>query len=112
LREERKLRVFENMVLRRIFGPRRDEVTGDWRRLHNKELNDLYSSPNIVRVIKSRRMRWDGHVARMGVERGVYRFLVRKPEGRKHWGDLGVDGWIILARNSRRWGVGICTGLG
>ena len=69
LREERKLRVFQNMVLRRIFGPRRDE-TGEWRRLHNKELNDLYSSPNIVRVIKSRRMRWAGHVARMGEERG------------------------------------------
>ena len=66
LREERKLRVFENKVLRRIFGPRRDEVTGDWRRLLNKELNDLYCSPNIVRVIKSRRMRWAGHVARMG----------------------------------------------
>jgi len=66
LREERKLRVYENMVLRRIFGPRRDEVTGEWRRLHNEELNDLYSSPIIVRVIKSRRMRWAGHVARMG----------------------------------------------
>ena len=70
-REERKLRVFENTVLRRIFGPRRDEVTGEWRRLHNEELNGLYSSPNIVRVIKSRRMRWVGHVARMGEERGV-----------------------------------------
>ena len=66
LREERKPRVFENMVLRRIFGPRRDEVTGEWRRLHNEELNDLYFSPNILRVIKSRRMRWAGHVARMG----------------------------------------------
>ena len=73
LREERKLRVFENMVLRRIFGPRRDEVTGEWRRLHNEEPNDLYSSPNIVRVIKSRRMRWAGHVARMVEERGAYR---------------------------------------
>ena len=71
LREERKLRVFENMVLRRIFGTRRDEVTGEWRRLHNEELNDLYSSPNIVRVIKSRRMRWAGHVAHMDEERGV-----------------------------------------
>ena len=69
LKEERKLRVFENKVLRRIFGPRRDEGTGEWRRLHNEELNDLYSSPNIVRVIKSRRMRWAGHVARMGGER-------------------------------------------
>jgi len=83
LREERKLRVFENMVLRRIFGTRRDEVTGEWRRWHNEELNDLYSSPNIVLVIKSRRMRWAGHVARMGEERGVYRFLVGKPEGKR-----------------------------
>ena len=73
LREERKLRVFENMVLRRIFGPRRDEVTGEWRRLHNEELSDLYSSPNIVRLIKSRRMRWAGHVARIGEgEDGVW----------------------------------------
>jgi len=71
LREERKLRVFENMVLRRIYGPRRDEITGEWRRLHNEELNHLYSSPNIVWVIISRRMRWAGHVARMGEERGV-----------------------------------------
>ena len=69
LREERNLRVFENMVLRRIFGPRRNEVTGEWRRLHNEELNDLYCSPNIVRVIKWRRMRWAGHVACMGEER-------------------------------------------
>jgi len=68
------------MRLRRIFGPRRDEVTGEWRRLHNKELSDLYSSPNIVRVIKSGRMRWAGHVARVGEERGVYRVLVGKPE--------------------------------
>ena len=102
LREERKLRVFENMVLRRIFGPRRDEVTGEWRRLHNEELNDLYCSPIIVRVIKSRRMRWAGHVARMGEERGLYRVLVGKPEGRNHWGDLDVDGWIILGWISRR----------
>jgi len=70
LRDERKLRVFENMELRRIFGPRRDEITGEWRRLHNEELSDLYSSPNIVRLIKSRRMRWAGHVARM-CEEGV-----------------------------------------
>jgi len=71
--EERKLRVFKNMVLRRIFGPRRDEVTREWRKLHNEELNDLYSSSNIVRVIKSRRMRWAGHVVRMGEERGCIR---------------------------------------
>jgi len=68
LREERRLRVFENRVLRRIFGPKRDETTWEWRKLHNEELNDLYSSPNIVRVIKSRRMGWAGHVARMGGE--------------------------------------------
>jgi len=85
LREERKLRVFENMVLR-IFGTRRVEVRGEWRRLYNEELNDLYSSPNIVRVIKSRRMRWARHVARMGEERGVYRVLVGKPEGKKPMG--------------------------
>ena len=92
LREERKLRVFENMVLRRIFGPRRDEVTGEWTRLHNEELNDLYCSPNIVRVIKSRRMRWAGHVARMGEERGTYTVLLEKPEGRR-----------LLGRPRRRW---------
>jgi len=70
LREERRLRVFENRVLRRIFGPKRDDVIGEWRKLHNDELNVLYSSPNIVRVIKSRRMRWAGHVAPMGERRG------------------------------------------
>ena len=104
--------MFENMVLRRIFGPRRDEVTEERRGLHHEELNDLYCSPKIVRVIKSRRMRWTGHVARMGEERVVYRVLVGKPEGRRHWGDLGVDGWIILGWISRRWDVGIWTGLG
>jgi len=85
LREERKLRVFENMVLR-IFGPRRDEVTGEWRRLHNEELNDLYSSPNIVQVIKWRRMRWAGHVARVGEEREMYRVLVGKLGGKRPLG--------------------------
>jgi len=74
------------MVLRRIFGPRRAEVTEEWRILHNEELSDLYSSPNIVRVIKSRRMRWVGHVARMGEERGVYRVLMGKPVGRRPLG--------------------------
>jgi hypothetical protein len=84
--------VFENRVLRRIFGPERDEVTGEWRRLHNEELNDLYSSSNIIRVIKSRRMRWAGHVARMGEGRGAYRILVGRPEGRRP-----------LGRPRRRW---------
>ena len=119
LREERKLRVFENMVLR-IFGARRDEVTGEWRRLHNEEVNDLYSSPNIVLVIKSRRMRLAGHVARMGEERGVYRVLVGKPEGkrplgrpRRRWVDnirmdlqevgYGYVDWIGLAQDRDRW---------
>jgi len=101
--------VFENMVLRRIFEPRRDEVTREWRRLHNEELIDLYSSPNIVQVIKSRRMRWDGHVARMVENRGVIRVMVGKREGRKEWRDLSVDGWIILGWISRRWDVGVWT---
>jgi hypothetical protein len=108
------------MVLRRIFGPRRDEVTGEWRRLHNEELNDLYCSPNIVRVIKARRMRWAGQVARMGEERGAYRFLVGKPEGKRPLGrprciwvdnirmDLqevgcGYVDWIGLAQDRARW---------
>jgi hypothetical protein len=120
LREERRLRVFENMVLRRIFGPRRDEVTGEWRRLHNEEQNDLYSSPNIVRVIKSRRIRWARHVARMGEEMVVYRVLVGKPEGkrppgrpRRRWVDnirndlqevgCGHMDWIVLAQDRDRW---------
>jgi len=112
LREERKLRVFENSVLRRIFGPRRDEVKGELRRLHDEELNDLYSSPNIVRVIKSRRMRWAGHVARMGEKRVcIGSWWGNRREG-DHWGDLGVDGRIILERMSRRWDVCIWTGLG
>ena len=112
--------LFENMTLRRIFGPRRDEVTGEWMRMHNEELNDLYTSPNIVRVIKSRRMRWAGHVARMGEERGVYRVLVGKPEGKKplgrprrRWVDnirmyleevvCGYVDWIGLAQDKDRW---------
>jgi len=119
LREERRLRVFENRVWRRIFGPKRDEVTGDWRKLHN-ELNDLYSSPNIVRVIKSRIMRWAGHVARMDEGRGVYRVLVGKPKGRRPLGrpkhrwednikvDLQEEGyggmdWIDVAQDRDSW---------
>jgi len=98
-------------VLRRIFGPRRDEVTGEWRRLHNKELNDLYSSPNIVRVIKSRRMRWAGHVARKGEERGCIESCWGNQREGDHWRDLGIDGWILGWIS--RWGdVGIWTGLG
>ena len=80
MREKRRLRVFENRVLRRIFGTKRDGVTGEWRKLHNEELNDLYCSPNIVRLIKSRRMRWAGHVTRMEEGRGVHKVLVGKPE--------------------------------
>ena len=79
LREECRLRVFENRVLRRVFGTKRDGVTGEWRKLHNEELNDLYCSPNIVRVINSKRMRWAWHVARMRMRRGVYRVVVGKP---------------------------------
>jgi len=102
--------VFENRVLRKVFGPKRDEVTGEWSKLHNEELNDLYSSPNIVRVIKSRRMRWAGHVARMGQGRGVYRVLVGKPEERRHWGYPGVDGRIILGWIFGKWDVSVWTG--
>jgi hypothetical protein len=86
LREEHRLRVFENRVLRRIFGHKRDEVTGQWRKLHIEELNNLYSSPDISRQIKSRLMRWTGHVARMGKERKVYKVLVGKPEGKRPLG--------------------------
>jgi hypothetical protein len=78
--------VFENRVLRRVFGLKGDGATGEWRRLHNEELSDLYSSPNIIRVIKSRRMRWAGHVAREGEKRGAYRILVGRPEGRRPLG--------------------------
>jgi hypothetical protein len=80
-----RLKVFENRVLGRIFGPKRDEVTGERRKLHNEELHILHSSPDIIRQIKSRRMRWAGHVARMGEERKVYRVLVEKPDGKKTW---------------------------
>jgi hypothetical protein len=87
LREEHRLRRFDNRVLRRIFGHKSYELTGEWRRLHNEELCDLYSSPNIImRVIKSRRMRWAGHVARMGERRYIYRVLVGRPEGKRPFG--------------------------
>jgi hypothetical protein len=112
--------VFENRVLRRIFGPKRDEVTGEWRKLYNEELRDLYSSPSIIRIIKSRKMKWACHVARMGEKRNAYRLLLGKPEGkrplgrpRRRWvvnirmylGEVGwgdVD-WIGLAKDRNRW---------
>ena len=101
------MRVCENRMLRRIFGPKREEGRGEWRKLHNEELNDLYSSPDIVRVIKSKRMRWAGHVARMEERRGVFRALVGKPEGKRPLGrprhiwednikmDLQEVGWVF-----------------
>jgi hypothetical protein len=92
--------VIENRVLRRIFGPKREE-DGSWRKLHNDEHHSLHLSPNIVRVIKSRRMRWAGHVTRRGERRGVYRLLVGRSEGKKYWEDLGVGGRITL-----RWTLG------
>jgi hypothetical protein len=119
-KEEHRLRVFENRVLRRIFGPKKDEVTGELRKLHNEELRDLYSSPSIIRIMKSRRMRWTGHVARMRKKRNDYRLLVGKPEGKRPLGrprrrwvdnirmDLGevrwsdLD-WIGLTQDRNRW---------
>jgi hypothetical protein len=89
LREEYRLRVFEDRELRRIFGPMRDEVKGNLRKLHNEELHNLYSSPNIIRLTKSRRMRWAGHVARMGEKRNAYGILVIKPEGKRPLGRTG-----------------------
>jgi hypothetical protein len=86
LREEHRLRVFENRMLRRIFGPKRDEVTGEWRKLQNEELHDLYSSPSIIRIMKSSRMIWMGHIARIGEKRRAYRLLVEKPEGKRPLG--------------------------
>jgi hypothetical protein len=101
LREEHRLRVFENTVLRRIFGPEREE-DGSWRKLHNDELHNLYSSPNIIRVIKSRRMRWVGHMARMGRGEVFTGFWLGGPNVRDHWEDLGVGGRITLRSTSVR----------
>jgi hypothetical protein len=118
--EEHRRRVFENRVLRRMFGPKRDEVTGEWRKLHNEELHNLYSSPDIIRQVKSRRRRWVEHVSRMGEERKVYKVLVGKPEGKRPLGrprrrwengfridlreiDLGGVDWIRLAQDRDRW---------
>ena len=120
LREESRLRVFENRVFRKVFGPKRDEVTGEWRKLHNEELNDLYSLPNIVGVVKSRRMRWARHVALMGKDRGVHRVLIGKPVGKRplerprcRWEDTikmdlqkvggGRGDWMELAQDRDMW---------
>jgi hypothetical protein len=115
LREEHRLRVFENRMLKRIFEPKRDGVMAGWRKSHNEELHDSYSSPSIIRIIKPRRMRWVGHVARMGEKRNVYRLLVGKPEGKRplgrprwRWVDLaevglgGMD-WISMAQDRGMW---------
>jgi hypothetical protein len=120
VKEEHKLKEFENRVLRRIFGSKRDGVTGGWRKLYNEGLHNLYSSRSIIRIIKSRRMRWAGHVARMGEKRNVYRLLVGKPEGKRQLGrqkrrwidnikmdlleiGLSVVDWIGLAQDGYRW---------
>jgi hypothetical protein len=102
--------VFENRVPKRIFGPRRAKLTGEWRKLHNEELNDFYTSPNIVRVIKSRRIKWAGHVARMGKKRGVYRVLVGKPKGNRPLGRHRRRWNIILKWIFRKRDVGVWTG--
>ena len=118
--------MFENRVLRRVFGPKRNEVTREWRKLHNEELSDMYSLPNIVRMVKSRRMRWVGHVACMGEGRGVHRVLVGRPEGKRplgrprcRWEDnikmvlqeVGGDcgDWMELAQDRDRWRALVST---
>jgi hypothetical protein len=107
--EERRLRVFENRELRRIFGPKRDELTGEWRKLHNEEFSDLYSLPNIVRVVKSRRIRRAGNVAHMGRGKAYTGFWWRNLKEREHWGDVDADGRIILRWILRKWDVGVRT---
>ena len=102
--------MFENRVLRIVFGPKKDDITGEWRKLHSEELSDLCSLPNIVLVVKSRRMRWAGHVACMGEGRGVHRVLVGKPEGKRPLGRPDVDGRVILRWIFRKWEGVVGTG--
>ena len=111
LREEHRLRVFENRVLRRIFVPKRDKVTGKWRKLHNEEVNDQYFSPNIIWVMKMRRIILVGHVARMGERRGVYRVLVRKPDGKRPLERPRHRWKYNIKMIVRKWEVGAWTGL-
>ena len=120
LADEHKLRVFENKGLRKIYGPKRDEMTGEWRRLHNEELHGLYDSPDVVRIMKSRRLRWAGYVARMGEKRRLYSIVVGKPEGkrplgrpRRRWEDnirrdlreVGIrdENWLDVAQERILW---------
>jgi hypothetical protein len=109
--EDHRPRVFENRVLRRIFGPTRDEVSGEWRKLHNRELHNLYSSPDIIRQIKSRRMRWAGHVARMGEGRNVYRVLVGKAEGKRPLERPRRRCEDGIKMDLREIGWGVCSGF-
>jgi hypothetical protein len=106
--------MLENSVLRkiRVFGPKRDEVTGEWRKFHNGKLHDLKSLPNLVRVIKSRIMRWAGHVGRRGRKEACIGLWWGNLRNIEHWGDPGVDGWIILEWIFRKWDVGVWIGLG
>ena len=111
LREERRLRVFENRVMRRVFGPKRDKVTEEWKKLHNEELNVPYSSPNIVQVIKSKRMRWAGHVAHTGRGEACVGAWWGNLRERDHLEGASVNGRIILRCTFRKWDVGAWMGL-
>jgi hypothetical protein len=111
LREEHRLRVFENRVLRRIFAPKKDEVTGEWRKLHSEELHNFYSSPDVIRHVKLRRMRWVGHVARIGDEREVYKVLVVNPEGKRPLGRPRSRWEDGIRMDLREIGLGVWIGF-